>query len=617
MIMKRILLSFMAVLLLTSISVIANAQVMPDPANEADYATHFKGAKHMWVCADQVQPVSLEWDVAGKGLSLSNGKWEAIFPSATISGYNNKNVFNVLEVTEGTYIFKYKVDPGKDFCSLTAGQYVWVYVHVLPNMVDISSTPIAVCKGEALTAALGFNTDPISYINPAIIKAIQDGGYVITANPATIAATDFNTSTTGLKTKDVNFTITPSSTAPTNFSAPAYACGDAFKLTVTVNVGDLINIDGIKNAAPVCLDDINPLITNGDFYGLFNTMAISKTGTWSAPTGQPTPPTSGLGMVIDYSAITAAGTYTWTFSYTDCNGAAKVVTYNLTVTSGGTPALTDKDLTICKDNPSGSSNVNLTTLYGTTKTLRWTYKGIDGNGAAGPTNPIVINDHFINPNLLSDNFTYYFEITEDVSSGTCTAGTSATVRVKASSINNASSSDERIAICRGTNEELDFAAMFGKTGATWSPIAPTAVTIGAATGKIAAADVAALNVSTYQFQYNFGLTSASNLCAASGDGIVFLTVRNNPVVSNNITITFCTQTMGTVNLYNLLGVYTKGTWTSAPSATIDAAGNVDLVNLYAGPSTPDYVFTFTPDPSSCLTGAYTVTVKFTNDITTP
>ena len=130
--------------------------------------------------------------------------------------------------------------------------------------------------------------------------------------------------------------------------------------------------------------------------------------------------------------------------------------------------------------------------------------------------------------------------------------------------------------------------------------------------------------STHRYKY---AQSGSSACDQS-TGVFYLTIAEKAIVSNDIIEKFCRATLPkSVNLDYLLGANMPGSWavktndfeTAVPIASYITGGKVLDIAKYSeatyskGDGT--IVFEFTPGPGACITGAHTVTIKLTNDLT--
>jgi hypothetical protein len=569
-----------------------------------------KGVDSIYFCAvaDALYPIEFGYDVAGKYLSPKYGEWSllATTEGVTLGDYTFTgnggagNVFKGVGSGIGGYVFQYVATD--ELCGLAEGEKYYIYVFVLPN---VGSEPVqkdtSVCEGSTISSF-----DPRDHIPYKNVYEAAGFGF----NAPVPASWTIATAVAG--DDDSVYVATIDLTLPDNAKNPgAYTCGGTitfnFKVTVTpkdftldpkkidICSSDTAGANGLRNPAVAELfnrtvsGSYAPATVGGGTWTAYGDGRFYK---WFVYTYKSCATGGGNLTVYDTLFLTpgVGGNGDWGVdTVVLCRQGSTADLYNIySSVQGGGPALLTTN-SYWKDY--GVSNDSPVTNYGT----------ID-NGTS------ITGIHTIDLDNMLASAGYYYKWELDAASN-CFAGDSGKIVVILTDPFVAS--DYRVQVCN-KDAEFDIAAYTGiSDDAAWTSIPST---LSLSNGKIT---WPAGTKSTYKLEYNL-----SAGCGAAGGAVLYLKLTDVLTIAGSVEEIYCkTKLPASINLNELLGISNAGSWTYTSGGNVtDAwtvAGIVDCskllalnpINALTGANKIDFVFTFTPDPSTCITGTRTVTIS--------
>lgn len=632
MIMKRILLSCLTLLFALTF---ANAQKIepnsPISGNAPTGADAPAKTAYLYICKDDVRPIDLGLDVLGVHTDPNKGQWKDSYPGnlAASGKYDaESNVFKTIDAGVGVYVFDF-ISLSDQYCGFDIGQYMRVYIVILPNFASEELTEVALCAHP--TASTLTSKNPSDYI-PAYLKTLLAQAGLTPSVKGAPAVNTFdqvivNPNTYTAKQQpykyEATFEITgwQANNAHTDLT---YTCSKEFKVVLAVTaVEELVASPTIAASANLCVTDLASK-TAVDPWKLFNRKKLAGDSyTFNSST-------ISQGSTFDLSALTVGGSpYSFTYNYKNCAGVSQTAIVDvLTIDAKDSKNIqTPVNYVMCKPNEpldmpglsylfdkGKTTGANLSGL-----TVHWEYKGVDGSMSSGYADPSFDNATIVSAvykNKLATNQPYHYEYYVDASEVDCYAGSTGLLIIKAKEGSNAN--DGRIQVCQGTPTDVYVNNLLGLEGSpTWGPDpAPTGYPLYDGTGKVIKV-LGDTKPSTYKYTF----ASAADDCGASS-GVFYVKVTPNVLVPKTITETYCTETLPeTVDLNYILGAYVGGTWTVTTPGTLAAkyftpATGVFNIALFVreNPSVTQLVFNF-DGTGTCLSNTpVTVTINLTDTI---
>ena len=580
----------------------------PDPTDPLP--TGVKEANTIYFCAtaDSLYPIELGYDVNGRNLSPSLGKWTLHAKSdvsATASDFDfsgnggSGNAFKVVASSIGGYLFQYEATDAQ--CGLPVGDKYWAFVFILPDAANSDVVKDTVVCPDAVTPDL---TVDVAHSFP-YTDLYKQAGIDVTWNPLTFTV---DRSADGVGT---TYRAVGRFTKPTG-----YSCPDSVVYILDVKVTDLKDLKPIN--VPVCANDtagsaqVKPI---NDFFKRPNTVV----GTAQLLAGQ------GRYTPADLQSQT-----TWTskgnnvyhavfrFDYKDCTGNTGYVDDTLVLRESPLDKFWDYDTaTVCRT----TTNINLVSLHNSLANGKpildatssfWNELGRRDAGSHPDYTYFTPDGTWdglsrisIDPTKLSSNIGYHYQWQIDASAN-CFAGDSGRLVIILQ--DPFAGKDYAGQLCGGNNTKTNLEQYTGITGATWHIILngnPTA---------IADATNADVYIGTNIYTYK---TLAG--CGVSTTNKVYIKNTAHVKIPATTTVKFCiTKLPSVINLNEVLGVIDGVTW-SAPAYTnvtanaggYNAATGIIDIGAYSPSLTASSgTATFTATGGTCVPTGTTVIIEF-------